>query len=155
MKLMWMFLASLPVLTQVAMADDYTCPASIEIKEQLVSDPADWNAMFAKSSGDIVYLEGREATDTLSLIDITLYSGEPKDDVVLSPDNAEQLGEAEEGDSIWTLGSAEEQQQNPAYVACNYGSSISIFKKIAAPVKSCSWHFTPEGGNNVLSCTPL
>lgn len=155
MKLKWMLLALLPMLAHPAWADDYTCPASIEVREQLLTDASDWNTMFAKSSGEIVYLDNRESTDTLQLVEILLYSGEPKNEVVLSPDNADELTEAEEGDSVWTLGSAEEQQTNPVYVACNYGASVSIFKKTAAPVKSCSWHFTPEGDNNILTCAPL
>lgn len=155
MKLKWMLLAILPVLAQGAFAEEYTCPATMEVKEQLVSDPTDWSVMFAQSSGDLVYLDGREASDTLSLVEIMLYSGEPKDDTVLAPDNADELSEAEEGDSIWTLGSADDQKQNPVYIACNYGSNISIFKKTSAPVKSCSWHFTPDGDNNILECTPL
>lgn len=155
MKLKWMFLALLPVLATPVFADDYTCPASIEVSEKLVSDPADWNTMFAKSSGEIVQSDSREGTDTLSLVEIMLYAGEPKSDGILSPDNADELAETEEGDSIWTFGTAEEQQANPIYIACNYGSSVSVFKKTSAPVKSCSWHFTQEGDNNLLTCTPL
>lgn len=155
MKLKWILLAITPLLAQGAWAEDYTCPASMQVKEQLVSDPADWSVMFANAAGDLVYLDGREASDTLPLVEITLYSGEPKDGSAISPDNADELTEAEEGTSLWTLGSAENQQKNPVYIACNYGSNISTFKKTSAPVKSCSWHFTPDGTNNVLSCTPL
>lgn len=151
----WVMLAVMPLLAQGVFADDYTCPASLEVKEQLVSDPADWSTMFAKSSGDIVYMDSREATDTLKLVEITLYSGEPKNDELLAPDNADDLSEDEESDSVWSLGSAEDQQTNPIYIACNYGSSISVFKKTTAPVKSCSWHFKPTGDNNILTCTSM
>ena len=150
----WVLLAVMPLVAQGVWADTYTCPASLEVKEQLLSDPVGWSTMFTTSAGEITYMEGREASDTLKLVQVTLYSGEPKDDAQLSPDNADDLSEDEEGDSIWSLGSAEEQQKTPIYLACDYGSSISVFKKITTPAKSCAWHFKPDADNNILSCTP-
>ncbi len=127
----WFFLLMASMLSLSVAADDYTCPLSLEIKEKLVSEPADWSGMYEKASGEIAYTDGNEISDTVKLVEIMLYSGEPKEQASLVPDNADSLTE-EEGDSLWSFKSADEQKKHPLYIACRYdGSSLGVFKKIA------------------------
>ncbi|MGB3915822.1 hypothetical protein J9253_10850 [Thiothrix litoralis] len=150
----WLLLTIASMFSAGVAADDYTCPLSLDIQAKLVSEPADWSGMYEKSSGEIVTADGNEIRDTVDLVEIALYAGEPKDQAPLEPDNADSLAE-EGGDSLWSFGSVAEQNKNPLYVACHYeGSSMGVFKKMTAPVKSCTWHFTPDAANNVLTCTP-
>ncbi|MDD5394382.1 MAG: hypothetical protein PHE17_15310 [Thiothrix sp.] len=150
----WLFLVVASILSQGAIADDYTCPASLEIKEKLVSESTEWLGMYEKASGEIAYTNGTEISDAVKLIDVSLYSGEPKDQAALVPDNADTLSE-EEGDALWSFSNADAQKTQPIYIVCHYeASNMGVFKKTAAPVKSCTWHFKPEAENNVVSCVP-
>jgi hypothetical protein len=150
----WVFVLMASMLSLNVAAADYTCPASLEIKEKWVAEPANWAGMYEKASGEIAYTDGKEISDTVKLAEITLYSGEPKEQASLVPDNADSLTE-EEGDSLWSFKSVDEQKQHPLYIACRYdGSSLGVFQKIATPVKACTWHFKPEAANNILSCVP-
>ena len=152
----WSVLVMAVAFSMNAMAEDYTCPESLEIRQVLVSTPAEWSGMYENAAGDVMVFDDntKEATDTVKFIEIALYKGDPKEGNLIDPDNADELSE-KEADSIWTLASAEEQQKAPVYVACRYeGSGISVFKKIAAPLKSCKWGFNADAVNNVLSCSP-
>ncbi len=151
----WFFLAmAASMLSPSVAADDYTCPLSLEIKEKLVSEPADWSGMYEKSSGEIAYTGNNEVSDTVNLVEIMLYSGEPKEQATLIPDNADNLSE-EEGDSLWSFKSPDEQKKHPLYMVCRYdGSSLGVFRKLATPVKACTWHFKPDATNNILTCVP-
>jgi hypothetical protein len=151
----WLLLVMASTFSAGVFADDYTCPPSLEVQEKLVSTPADWSGMYEKASGETAYIDGNEISDTVKLLEVTLYSGEPKAQALLAPDNADSLSEEEESDSLWAFKSADDQKKQPLYVACNYeGSGISVFRKITAPVKSCSWHFKPDAVNNILTCIP-
>lgn len=152
----WSVLVMASLFSLNAMADDYSCPESLEVKQVLVSSPTDdWSGMYESTSGDVTWLDdqnAKETTDTVKLVEIALYAGDPKDGSMLDPDNEEELAE-KEADTIWTLPSAEEQQKTPVYVACHYeGSGVGVFKKITAPVKSCKWPFNADSVNNVLTC---
>lgn len=153
----WSVLVMASVFSLNAMADDYSCPESLEIKQVMLSTPAEWAGMYENAVGDVTLLDdsnSKEVTDKVKLIEIALYSGDPKEGNLIDPDNVEELSE-KEADSIWTLASAEEQQKNPVYIACRYeGSGISVFKKTTAPIKSCKWGFNADTVNNVLSCSP-
>lgn len=153
MKVKWFAWVMATVVSSGVVADDYTCPVALEVREKLGSEPAGWAGMYEKSSGEVVYTGTNEVSDTLELVEITLYAGEPKEQVSLEPANADSLSE-EEGDSIWSFGAAGQAAQ-PLYVACHYaGSGMSVFRPITTPVKSCTWHFKPGSANNILSCIP-
>jgi hypothetical protein len=150
----WLLAIMVAALSQAALADDYTCPASLDVKEKLVSESTEWLGMYEKSSGEIAYTDGNEVSDTIKLVDVSLYSGEPKEQTALVPDNADTLTE-EEGDTLWSFSSADDQKAKPLYIVCHYeGSSLGVFKKVAAPVKSCAWHFKPDAENNIVACVP-
>lgn len=155
MKTQWLVWVMLSALSVGVAADEYTCPPSLEVRAKLVSEPEGWAGMYENAAGEMAYVGTNEVTDALGLVEVTLYAGEPKQQVVLAPDNADSLSE-QEGDSIWSFGTAAEQTAQPLYIACHYaGSSMSVFRKITAPVKSCTWYFKPEAVNNSVSCIPL
>jgi hypothetical protein len=139
------------------MAEEYVCPDSIEVKQALVTAPDGWAGMYENTAGEIILLDdknGKEVSDKVNLSDVALYAGDPKDNALLAPDNEDELAE-KDTDAIWTMASVEEQQKNPVYIACGYeNSAIRIFKKTAAPVKSCKWLFNEGVVSNTVDCTP-
>lgn len=149
-----------PVLLFVSasvMAEDYACPDAIDVRQTMVGSPDGWFGMYENSEGNFILLDdknGKEATEKVKLNEVALYAGDPKDNALLAPDNEDELAE-KDADAVWTLGSAEEQQKNPIYIACGYtGSAINIFKKTTAPVKSCKWAYNEGTVNNIVSCEP-
>jgi hypothetical protein len=150
----WSLLLMASCLSLNALADDYTCPESLEVRQTLVTSPTGWTGMYENDEGVTVLESGKDVTDKIKLVDISLYTGDPKEGNTISPDNEEALAE-KEADSIWTLASADEQQKMPVYVGCHYEDSpISVFMKTTAPMKSCTWGFNADTVNNTLKCTP-
>lgn len=148
----WSLLLLASCVSLNALADDYTCPDSLEVRQTLVSSPTGWTGMYENDAGVTTLESGKDVADKIKLVDISLYAGDPKGDNAISPDNEEALAE-KEADSVWTLASAEEQQKTPVYVACHYEDSpISVFMKTAKAEKSCTWAFSADTVNNTLKC---
>lgn len=139
------------------MADDYTCPDSIEVRQSMANSPDGWVGMYENVDGDFVLLDDKNdkgVTEKIRLDEVALYSGDPKDSALLAPDNEDELAE-KETDAVWTFANAEDQQKNPIYISCGYaGSVISIFKKTNAPVKSCKWAYNADVINGTVKCEP-
>lgn len=144
-------------ISSSVMAEEYTCPDSIEVRQALVMVSDGWEGMYQSATGDFKPLDGnnnKEVTEKIKLTDVALYAGSPADSTLLSPDNEDELME-KDADAVWTLSSVEEQQKNPVYVVCGYaGSAINTFKKTTAPVKSCKWSYSADSMNGTVDCVP-
>ncbi|EIJ35077.1 STY0301 family protein [Thiothrix nivea] len=156
MKAKWLLLASVTALSPISQADEYVCPPSIDITAKMSPTPAGWAGLY-DNAGNITYVGGTETQDKLMFSGVTLYAGEPKNRGSLVPDNESQLqANGAEQTSIWSFGDVQEQQEYPPYLVCIYtGSRFGVFQKIAAPVKSCSWHEKAGETNRALTCDPL
>lgn len=156
MRTKWLALVMASLLSSAVMAEQYTCPSTLEIKERLAAEPGEgWTGMYETSAGEVLPAGTSELGDTLALVEIALYAGEPAEQAILAPDNADSLS-ADEGDSLWSFGTAEQQASQPLSIGCHYGGSgMGLFRKITTPLKSCTWHFQAETVSNSLNCTPL
>ena len=95
------------------------CPPSIEVKQQLASQPAGWSVIPDEAAHQ--------------LAGVTFFEGNPRDRASLAPDRQTTMG----GKSValWTFGS----NRDPVWIACRYASTDRVLtRELAKSVRTCT-----------------
>lgn len=107
-------------------ADPLSCPATVQVRQQLAAPVPGWSAGIDKLPN--------------ALAGITFFDGSPSGNASLAPDKQSRVSGKEV--AVWTFDPA---NSRPAFLACRYANtSVTLQRELPKAVRSCTVTYNPR-----------
>lgn len=116
-------------------ADPVSCPAQVQVRQQLAAPVPGWSPGLDKLPN--------------ALAGITFFDGKPEENASLAPDKQSRVGGKDV--LVWTFDPA---SSRPTFLACRYANtSVTLQRELPKTVRSCTVTYNPRemiGGMPVI-----